>query len=179
MRFKLNPQLPASPSSTSTVGKISYPGYQEILDFLAAGGESSTSVTVDGDVDQAYKIYVRTTDSAQSLGLVLNGDSSNIYGVQYLQNDAGTITAARATFTKFYCGNIKGTGEYALLTPANLPKQFFGQSMYWTSGSAVDRGLVEAKVYNSTSNITSLTFAMDTGTFDAGVRITVYARRAQ
>jgi hypothetical protein len=167
MQVKLNP-----------LGKINFPGFQEILDFTSAGSEASVSVTVDGDTDKEYRIVVSNVGS-QNLWLRLNNDSTaDIYGRQYIYNNAGTITAARGTLNYLFISYNSGYGEASLLTPSGLIKTMYKTTHLYSSGTTVGGTIIDGFSYNSTSNITSLDFLMASGNFTSGTRITVYARRS-
>jgi len=175
MQAKLNPQFVAA----TTKGKLNFPGFQEIFDFTAAGGEASTSVTVDGDTDKEYLIYCRDIE-ADYVSLRLNNDSTaNVYGRQYLLNDGGAINAARGTANQMYICEPYGESFMSLLTPTGFLKTVSSACYNITSGTTVDEVFHQVWSYNSTSNITSLDFLMESGNFTAGTRIMVYARRSQ
>ena len=176
---KLNPMTPSSPSSTSVVGKLNFPGFQEILDFTSAGSESSVSVAVDGDTDKEYKIVTRY-GGGENITLKLNNDSTtSIYGEQRLANGAGTVSAARYTRAFMLVGLYQGMGVMTLLTPTGFIKTSFMEAQYWQTGTNVNSYWASGQVYNSTSNITSLVFSLDNASnFPSGTRITVFARRS-
>jgi hypothetical protein len=170
MQAKLNPTGSA---------KINFPGFQEILDFTSAGSESSVSVTVDGDTDKEYIICANNTDTGEVILLRLNNDSTaNKYGRQYIYNNAGTITSARQTDASFRLTRILGLGVFNLLTPTGFLKTGFWISPAYTSGTTIGNILIEGLSFNSTSNVTSLDFLMESGNFTSGTRITVYCRRS-
>lgn len=169
MRAKLRPFNDA---------KISFPGFQRILDFTATGSESTKSITVDGDTDKEYKILVRNVSSSPDVIIRLNADSGSNYGRQYLDNSSGSITASRGTRTginAFY----NGLGTINLLTPTGFVKTFFDQELIYVSGTTISNCDITGYVWNNTANVTSIDFGMSSGNFAAGTRIIVYARRSQ
>jgi hypothetical protein len=177
MQAKLNPQF-TSGSSTATAGKLNFPGFQEILDFTSAGSESSVSVTVDGDTDKEYKIFIRNLSSSAQMSLYLNNDKTTAYGYQYLLNNAGSISAYRGASTTIFQISFLGINEATLLTPQGFIKTCFFMNGQYSSGTTMVISYINGRSYNSTSNITSLNFESDTGNFTAGTCITVYARRS-
>lgn len=169
---------PPTRAYDNTKGKLNFPGFQEILDFTSAGSESSVSVAVDGDTDKEYKIVFRNLTSVTCY-MRLNGDTgASAYGYQQLQNDNGTITASRGTTSVMSFFNALSNNIYTLLTPTGFVKTGFAERNLYTSGTTM-RGVVGiGHSYNSTSNITAISFFTDSGNFTAGTRITVYARRS-
>jgi hypothetical protein len=166
MQAKLNP-----------LGKVNFPGFQEILDFTSAGSESSVSVTIAADTDKEYKILVRNLDTADAVNLLLGGDTST-YGFQCLKNTAGTIAAARDTSeaTIILCPALS-LCEATLLTPTNFLKTLFVSQATYTSGTTMANYNLYSYVYDGTATFTSLDFSSASGNFTAGTRITVFARR--
>jgi hypothetical protein len=167
MQCKLNPN--------SSV-KVNFPGFQEILDFTSAGSESSVSVTVDGDTDKEYKIVIRGI-GADLVWLRLDGATSG-YGSQYLMNNAGTITSARATNGALIEAGAYNIIEGSLLTPTGFIKTFFSSEIRYSSGTTIGLTFTSGWAYNSTSNITTMDFIASNPNFASGTRITVYARRS-
>jgi hypothetical protein len=174
MYAKLNPTR----GTVDAKGKLNFPGFQEILDFTSAGSESSVSVTVDGDTDKEYKIVVRNT-TAQVIALLLNNDNTAAhYGFQYLDNTAGSVTAARTTAALIYTAYALGLCNVSLLTPTGFLKTAFTSQGIYTSGTTINQYNMFGQVWNSTANVTSLDFSPASGNFTSGTRITVYARRS-
>jgi hypothetical protein len=159
--------------------KIEFPGFQEILDFTSTGAESSISATVDGDTDKEYKIMLYSTDTDSLFYMTLNGDSGNNYGYQRLTNTAGTIAAARGETSVMAIAVYTNIMDMTLLTPTGLIKTLFYSYNKYTTGTTIDRSYWHGCSYNSTSNITSITFTSDAGAWAAGVRVFIYARRSQ
>ena len=157
--------------------KLNFPGFQEILDFTSAGSESSVSVTVDGDTDKEYKIVYRSAGSDQTVLRLNNDSTANIYGRQYILNDAG-ISAGRSTDSGFSMSWTTGLLTFSLLTPTSFIKTLFFDFNRWSSGTTISFFGLQGWSYNSTSNITSLNFLTTSGNFTSGTRITVYARRS-
>jgi len=154
--------------------KISFPGFQEILDFTSAGSESSVSVTVNGDVDKEYVIYARPT--ATSVFALINNDGAvGNYGTQGLQNSGGSISAGRLTNDDFMF--LFYSGGFAYLKTGIGITTGFQTNTTWDSGTTISLALLAGKSWNSSSNITSLDFVPDDATFSSGTRISVYARR--
>jgi hypothetical protein len=171
---------PPLPYGSDLPGKINFPGFQEIADFISDGTESSFSLAVDGDTDKEYKIEIRS-GGAEWICMRLNNDAkSGNYGRQYLQNSGGSITAARlANETYMYLGGGAGSGQASLLTPVGFPKTVFDSFIYNVSGTTVGNFSIQGWTYTPTANVVSLDFMPDTNVnFSAGTRITVYARRS-
>ena len=167
MQVKLNPQGTA---------KLNFPGFQEILDFTSAGSEASVSVAVNGDVDKEAKIYIRNLSSAQVINVTLNTGLS--YGQQYLQNSAGTITAAQATDATIMTCGLLALAEETILLPAGFVKTGFQTDNRYTSGTTIGLLKLMGLVANSTDNITSIVFTPASGNFTADTRIYVGVRRS-
>jgi hypothetical protein len=162
------------------LGKINFPGFQEILDFTSAGSESSTSVTVDGDTDKEYICVVRSLTAGDILMRLNNDSTSGKYGRQYIYNNAGTISAGRATATEWGISPAwVGMAVINLLTPTGFLKTCFRSYLDYTSGTTISHTFQDGYVFNSTSNVTSLDFLAGSGNFTSGTRIVVYARRSQ
>jgi hypothetical protein len=177
-RWTSNFTPPSNPYGSDLQGKINFPGFQEIADFISDGTETSFNVAVDGDTDKEYKIVVRNLTS-NSLVLSLNKDTSSIYGRQLLQNNNGTISCGRYVGTWFYVGYASAIDEMTLLTPVGFPKTLISKTGTWTSGTTVYNFSSNGFVYTGTGNITSLNFFIDNSSaFTSGTRITVYARRS-
>jgi len=174
MQTKLNPTR----GDVDAKGKLNFPGFQEILDFTSAGSESSVSAAVDGDTDKEYKIIVRNLDTADSVNLLLGGDTST-YGYQRMTNTAGTIAAAGDTSeaTIILCPALS-LCEATLLTPSGFQKTLFLNQSTYTSGTTMANFNLYAYAYDGTATFTSLDFSSASGNFTAGTRITVYARRS-
>lgn len=160
--------------------KISFPGFQEILDFTSAGSESSVSVTVDGDTDKEYLIYTRNLNSGAKIGFRFNSDSGNNYGYQFLNNSSGTITANRSYDSGTSAiTNTLGEQLWRVLTPTGFIKTMFSESCVYSSGTTISQMTFVGWSWNSTANVTSIDFFSASGNFGTGTRICVYARRAQ
>lgn len=158
--------------------KISFPGFQEILDFTSAGSESSVSVAVNGDVDKEYKIVVRGLHTSGNITLRLNNDSTaDKYGRQYLINQGGTISSGRSTATGMIVGAALGLNVISLLTPTGFIKTAFLEDNTYTSGTTMANIIRTGWSFNSTANVTSIDFIFSL--FTTGTRICVYARRSQ
>ena len=168
MQAKLNPFNNA---------KISFPGFQSILDFTATGAESTKSVAVDGDTDKEYIIQTRTLGRICDVNL--NADTGANYGHQYLYNNAGTISSARSTTATLWGSFAVGLQTYRLLTPSGFIKTAYSEQTSYSSGTTIDGYFALGYVYNSTANITAINFTGRGGVFTAGTRITVFARRSQ
>lgn len=141
---------------------------------------SSVSLTVDGDTDMEYVIEARNLDANDRVGLRLNNDSTaGIYGLQYLQNNAGTITAARATEAVMYITDDLGRGSLTISTIKGFTKFLLHNVSGYTSGTTIPTLRLFGRVYNSTSNITSLDFLSESGNFTAGTNIRVLGRKSQ
>lgn len=161
-------------------GKVEFDGYQELMNWTSAGSESSVSLTVDGDTDMEYVIEARNLDADDRVGLRLNNDSTaGIYGHQYIQNSSGTITAARATEAVMYITDDLGRGSLTISTISGFTKFLLNNVSGYTSGTTIPTLRLFGRVYNSTSNITSLDFLSESGNFTAGTNIRVLGRRAQ
>ena len=159
--------------------EINFPGFQEILDFTSDGSEASVSVTVDGDTDKEYKIVGRNTSASVTVLGRCNSDAGNNYGYQYLFNDNGSISAARAALSYVYrLPPIQGISTFSLLTPTGFIKTGTLQEAYSVSGTSILYFASYGFVWNNTANVTLLTFAPITGNFEAGTRIAVYCRRS-
>lgn len=170
MQAKLNPYNDA---------KISFPGFQRILDFTATGAESTKSVAVDGDTDKEYRIVVRNL-GASSMSLRLNGDTGSKYGSQNIVNNGGSIAAARVVTTYFTPAINTSIGEMTLLTPSGFIKTGTSFVSRYTTGTTMDYKFDQGVSFNETANITSLDFFdLASAAWTAGTRITVYARRSQ
>lgn len=156
--------------------KLNFPGFQEILDFTATGSEASKSVTVDGDTDKEYIVYVRNL-GVNEINITLNGATTD-YGRQYIVNNAGSVTAARNTTA--WIAYVHGIGEVigTLSTPKGLQKLWTSSHNAYTSGTTVGVSMLFHMTYNSTANVTSIDFASSAGNMASGSRITVYARRS-
>jgi hypothetical protein len=160
--------------------KLSFPGFQEIGDFTSAGGEASWSLAVDGDTDKEYLIYVKNMDTADVIFMQLNGDTGTNYGYQQLRNAAGTIEATRVTNAAYMnYAYDDGVNWSMLLTPTGFIKTSFNMGCRTSTGTTIDRLIVEGYSWNNTANVTSIGWVMSSGNFTAGTRITVYARRSQ
>ena len=174
MQAKLNPQR----GDVDAKGKISYPGFQEILDFTSAGSESSASITVDGDTDKEYIICIRNS-GGNEVHMRLNSDSGTNYGQQYLLNYQGTITAAsQATTTIQLCSNPLGISETKLCTPSGFIKTAFTMGASFNSGTTIDYWRGYGFSWNNTANVTLINLYSSSGNFTSGTRIVVYARRS-
>lgn len=138
---------------------------------------SSVSLTVNGDVDKEYKFLVLAL-ATKYVYFTLNGDAGANYGIQLIENDSGTISAAKATGQpSLLTGFPLGLGETSLFTPVGLVKTSYSNYCMYTSGTTMRIFTLRGGVYNSISNITSITFIPDSGNFTAGTRIIVFARR--
>lgn len=164
---KLNP---------TNYAKISFPGWQLVSSFTSAGAESSLAVTVAGDTDKEYWVYVSNKASSNSIFVRLNNDSGTNYGYQYVDNNAGTITASRGTLSGLWTANTEFF--MFLQCPTSLLKEATIQYFKYSTGTTISFSGSLNAVYNSTSNITSINFVSASGNFTSGTRITVYARRA-
>ena len=159
-------------------GDINFPGFQSICEFVASGAETSKTVSVDGDTDKEYIIYVRNLSTANDILVRLNADSGANYGYQYFRNLDGTITAARSTTaTTLFAVDVKDSIFVHLLTPVGFNKTGFFMRNRLDTGNDVDMELVVGCVYNNTANITSINFSMSSGYFSAGSSIFVFAGR--
>lgn len=160
------------------LGKLNFPGFQEILDFTSAGSESSVSVAVDGDTDKEYSICIRNLDGTNSVNMLLGGDTST-YGFQRVINSAGTITADRDTSeaTIIVCPALSVT-EASLITASGFIKSLFVTKSTYTSGTTIGSHSKQGYAYDGTATFSSIDFASSSGNFTAGTRITVYARRS-
>jgi len=167
MQAKLNP-----------LGKVNFPGFQEILDFTSAGSEASVSVTVDGDTDKEYRILIRNLDSSDAVNMLIGADTST-YGFQSLTNTGGTIAAARDTSeaTIIMCPGLS-LCEATLLAPSGFIKTLFLNQSTYTSGTTIANYNLRGYSYDGTATFTSLDFSSASGNFTAGTRITVYCRRS-
>lgn len=169
MKAKLNPQGTA---------RVNYPGFQEILDFISTGVESSTSVSVNGDTDLEYIIEVFNPSATVYQILRLNSDSGSNYGHQYLRNVSGTVSCARAVDTALISGGNYTIDRIQLIAPSGLIKTAYSTYMTYSSGTNIANVFSFGNVWNSTANVTSLNFSASSGNFVSGTRITVYARRS-
>lgn len=170
-------QYPVGKLNPFNDAKISFPGFQRIKNFIAAGGESAFALTVDGDTDKEYRVVARNTNASKEILILLNNDAVEAnYGRQYLFNQSGTISAARGTQSPR--DQISGMCEWTILTPPGLPKIIVNDWMYWSSGTTVTQTMINRRVWNSTANVTSLNFMHSSGTFTADTHIVVFARRA-
>jgi hypothetical protein len=163
--------------------KISFPGFQRILDFTATGAESTKSLVVDGDTDKEYIVIIRDTTTLANNVVVLrlNTDSGTNYGLQWIDNTAGTITAARGVGATYIVsgGQISHT-VHRILTPSGFIKTAFSGWVQYDSGTTVYRTQLRGAVWNNTANVTSFDFATPGGgAFGTGTRIIVFARRTQ
>lgn len=168
MQAKLNPY---------NLAKIAFPGFQKILDFTATGSESTCSVTVDGDTDKDYFIYIRGLSNSAYPVMLLN-DAVTGYGHQELYNSAGSIAAGRYTSDTYMGNTLIGVSTYRLSTPAGFIKTAFQENMRYSSGTTVSLSFLAGLVYNTTANITKISFPSNSGNYTAGTRILVFARRA-
>ncbi len=171
MQVKLQPNNDA---------KISFPGFQRILNFTSVN-ESSLSVPVNSDTDLEYLIFIfsNTTD----FDMRFNFDSGNNYGSQYIKNNATDVftgpIAARAT-GQSSCASITGSSSSAItiiniLAPVGFIKTVITENCSYTSTTVIEQQTNRAYVYNSTSNLTSINFVNMDST--AGTNILIYARR--
>jgi hypothetical protein len=164
-------------------GKVEFDGYQELMNWTSAGSESSVALTVDGDTDMEYVIECRNLKVASNSGLYcrLNNDSTaNIFGFQYIFNSAGTITAARGTTNLgFFVSTQGGYGAVKVSTIDGFLKFSQQQIGECSSGTDVTKLFLTGFSYNSTYNITSLDFLIESGNFTAGTNIRVLGRRAR
>lgn len=161
------------------LGKISFPGFQEILDFTATGSESSVSVAVDGDTDKEYIILSRLSVTS-GVKILLNNDSGNNYGDQYLLNNAGSISAARQT-PSYMTGMdaSKSLSEIVLRTPASFIKTAKTTTIVYSSGTTISQYYTSGESWNNTANVTEIKFnTYSGGNYATGDRIVVYARRS-
>lgn len=141
---------------------------------------SSVSLTVDGDTDMEYVIECRNLDADDKIGLRLNNDSTaGIYGYQYLLNSAGTITAARGTEAIMYITDDSGRCSLTISNIDGFTKLILNNRSGYTSGTTIPTLILLGRVYNSTSNITSLDFLSESGNFTAGTNIRVLGRKSQ
>lgn len=170
MQAKLNP---------TGSSRISFPGFQEVLDFTSAGSESSVSVAVNGDTDLEYIILIRNLNSSQGINVLLNNDSgATAYGYQHLINSAGTVSAARGTAAAMFIAGTLSIMEARLSTPSGFIKTGVNTQGVYGSGTTVNVHQIVGRSYNSTSNITSIDAVSASGNFTAGTQVAVYARRA-
>lgn len=159
--------------------KISFPGFQRIKDFTSAGGESSVSVVVDGDTDKEYIIYIRNLDSTNSVDMLIGADTST-YGFQYMQNAAGTVSAARdaSESTIILCPPLSMADVY-ILSSAGFIKTIFTRYATFSSGTTISNIRNSGYSYDGTANFSTLDFSPSSGTFTAGTRIVAFVRRTQ
>lgn len=159
--------------------KISFPGWQRVLDFVATGSESSKDVTVAGDTDREFLIIARNLTSGQSVNVKLNNDSGAAkYGQQYLYNGSGTLSAGRDTGTFLEVGQLYTSGCIRLSTNSGFLKCALGVWGKHSSGTTISQVNFVGWSYNATANITSLNFYCPSGNWTAGTKITVLVRRA-
>jgi hypothetical protein len=156
---------------------LAFPDFDKILDFTSAGSESSTSVNVNGDTDLEYKIIANNLD-ADYYTVRLNDDTTLAnYGGQYLINSAGTISAWRGTTGYILPVNALTLTDATILTPAGFTKTCFRIENRYTSGTTIGLSGEWGLVWNSTANVTKISFVMSSGNFTSGTRIIVYRRR--
>lgn len=161
-------------------GEVEFDGYQELMNWTSAGSESSVSLTVDGDTDMEYVIESRNLDVDDRVGLRLNNDSTaGIYGLQYILNSSGTITAARGTEAVMFITDDLGRGSVTISTINGFTKFLLNNVSGYTSGTTIPTLRLFGRVYNSTNNIISLNFISESGNFTAGTNIRVLGRKSQ
>ena len=137
------------------------------------------ALTVDGDADKEYIISM-TNPGSTNVGFRFNAGTGNNYGYQFLQNNAGTISASRNINDSFsgILDNRLGITYWHVLTPTGFIKTVFTQQSPYGSGTTVNRTALMGGVWNNTANVTSINFLPTSGNFTTGMRITVYARRS-
>jgi len=158
---------------------IAFPDFDKILDFTSAGGEASASVNVNGNTDLEYKVITRNL-TTQVIYTQLNNDATGSnYGLQYIQNNGGTITASRGatTPTITYTMATNTISLNTILTPAGFIKTCFYEGAQLQTGTTVGIYHSWGLSWNSTANVTSMKFLPASGNFTAGTRIIVYRRR--
>jgi hypothetical protein len=168
----------------ANAGKESFPGFQRIGDFTSAGTESSYSLAVNGDTDKEYMINFFNANPSNFLYFRLNNDSGGTsYGYQYLFNGSGSVSAARGVSSFLNTSQYLSESTYRLLTPMGMVKTCYNSVGSYNSGTSsgttLHRYAATGSVWDSTANVTSLNFSLDSGNFTAGTRITVYVRRTQ
>lgn len=174
---KLSPKTVTVSGTTTAIAKVKFPGMQKIVDFVSDNTVSSLNVTVDGDTDKEYIIYVKDAGTTTGIYQRLNGDSVN-YGRQTILDTAGSITASRNTtntigFPLPYSGSM--THLFC------LPDIVLGQQIHndWTSGTTIGTFKYDSMSFNSTANVVTISFNAYSGNFATGTRIIIYARRSQ
>lgn len=162
------------------LGKINFPGFQEILDFTATGSESSVSVSVNGDTDKEYKIVIYNPSATKSIQFQLNNDTGSNYGTQYIRNSSGSLSAARGTNAYMSVAATLELMVCTMLTPTGFIKTCYASRPRYASGTTMQDLIEEGNSWNNTANVTLIKFTEYAGgTMDAGTRIVVYARRSQ
>jgi hypothetical protein len=136
-------------------------------------------LAVNGDVDKEYKIYVYMP-SVKTVYVRLNNDGGSNYGRRYVDNNNGSVTTAGDAVVCFYTGGGFGVemAELSLLTPSSNIKTCLVMRCDLISGTTIRDINVTGYSYNSTANITLLSFLSSSAEFSAGTKISVYARRA-
>jgi hypothetical protein len=180
MRGKFNPVTTTTGGVTTPVAAVQFPGFQEIFDFTSAGGEASVTATVASDTDKEYIIYQYGVE-ATNLQVRFNADTGNNYGFQDIENNSGTISAARGATSKIYgrLASGKAGGFIHIIAPTGLIKTAFSMDCGYTSGTTMGSFYIVGGSWNNTAQITAITILPGTGTFSAGSRIVIYARRSQ
>ncbi len=168
MQVKLNP---------NNLARISFPGFQKILDYAGSSLDSSVSVAVNSDTDLEYYVYMFTND-ASNRQLTFNNDSGTNYGRQYILNLTGTISGNNTTgeHSIFPVCWDSGVGIVQIIAPVGFIKTVFCSTHEYGSGTTISNNLALGGVWNSTANITSIKIAG--GTFASGDRVLIFARRS-
>lgn len=150
---------------------------------IAADTQDYT-VTLAGDAVAYRTICVANITTAASWGLQMNGAGSG-YGTMHVVGNNTAATSFRLDGTAYVYvmnDNLRSTGLALSDTIINAPygsrKTISSKTVYGVSGTTVTQIVLSGGVYDSTSNLTSITFhGGQVNTFGPGSRFIVMARR--
>jgi hypothetical protein len=157
---------------------------------LGAEGTTANFSGLDGDRDVLYMVRAAVkagTTNAGQMQVNFNSDTGNNYGVQHLNAQNTTVSAARRTGdSKIFFEPVNGSlpsGYYALLeflmfAASGQIRLFVGSEIAQITGTTVAHLYLAAMVWNnSANNLTSMSFVGQNSGYAAGSIWEIYALR--